>query len=60
MDKLKTKKLFSHSGPTKGLDIFKDYLPNFDLYKSGKFRDNNKIRVGEYTPADYTDIKNKI
>lgn len=46
-----------HKQLTQGLDIFKDYLPEFELYKSGKWRDNNLIRVGTYIPADFSEIE---
>lgn len=42
-----------HYELTKGLDVFQRHLPGFDVYKSGKWRDNDKIRVGEYIPAPY-------
>ncbi|MBI4067565.1 Fic family protein [Candidatus Gottesmanbacteria bacterium] len=43
-----------HRDLTRGLDIFKNHLPEFELYKSGKWRDNNLIRVGTYIPADFS------
>lgn len=46
-----------HRQLTANMDLFKDYLPNFDIYQSGKLRDNNLIRVGSYIPPDYTVIK---
>lgn len=46
-----------HRQLTANMDLFKDHLPNFDIYQPGKFRDNNLIRVGNYTPPDYTVIK---
>lgn len=49
-----------HRQLTHGLDIFKDGLPGFTVYKAGKFRDNDLIRVGSYVPAKYTEIKNGI
>jgi Fic family protein len=49
-----------HFDITKGLDIFAKYLPEFTLYKSGNWRDNNEIRVGKYTPSDFKDIPNSI
>lgn len=45
-----------HEQLTAGMDIFAKYLPDFDLYKSGQWRDNNLIRVGEYKPQDYASI----
>ncbi|MHB8443546.1 MAG: Fic family protein [Patescibacteria group bacterium] len=49
-----------HVQLTQGLDIFKDYLPDIDIYKSGIFRDSNNIRVGTYIPSDYHEINNAI
>lgn len=46
-----------HKNLTQGLDIFENYLTDFTLYKSGCWRDNDNIRVGEYIPAFYKDIK---
>ncbi|MFA5431702.1 MAG: Fic family protein [Candidatus Paceibacterota bacterium] len=45
---------------TQGLDIFKDYLPGFDMYKTGEWRSNNDIRVGEYVPPDFNLIKESV
>lgn len=45
-----------HLQLTQGLDIFKDYLPDFTVYRSGQWRNNNEIRVGDYAPALYTEI----
>lgn len=49
-----------HSNLTQGLDIFKDYLPNFTIYSSGSWRDNDKIRVGSYIPAPHTEIEKGV
>lgn len=49
-----------HSSLTKGLDIFKDYLSDFTVYKSGTWRDNNLIRVGSYVPAPYAEIEKGV
>lgn len=48
--------LFLHQTLTQGLDVFKKYLPDFTVYKSGSWRDNDIIRVGEYTPAPHEEI----
>jgi Fic family protein len=45
-----------HQQLTQGLDVFQNYLPHFDIYKSGSWRDNDTIRVGSYQPASYTTI----
>jgi Fic family protein len=49
-----------HKQITLGLDVFKDHLTDFDIYKSGKWRDNNNIRVGTYIPAPYKDIEKGV
>jgi len=49
-----------HRELTQGLDIFKDDLSEFTLYKAGKFRDNDLIRVGSYVPAPYTEIQKGV
>jgi len=49
-----------HRQLTQGLDIFKDDLPGFTVYKAGKFRDNDLIRVGSYVPARHTEIKKAV
>ena len=43
-----------HQRLTQGLDVFKNQLPEFELYQSGRWRDNNLIRVGTYTPPDFS------
>lgn len=45
-----------HQNLSQGLDIFAEHLPDFTVYKSGKFRDNDAIRVGTYIPAPFEDI----
>jgi len=45
-----------HRSLTQGLDVFQTYLSDFDIYRAGKWRDSNTIRVGTYTPAPYTMI----
>lgn len=57
IDDLTTLKICEiHAGLTQGLDIFKDYLSNFTVYKSGKWRDNDLIRVGSSVPSPHTEI----
>ena len=41
-----------HKQLTAGLDIFSKYLPAFNGYRSGLWRNNNLIRVAEYEPPD--------
>lgn len=49
-----------HRNLTQGLDVFQTYLSDFDIYRSGKWRDSNTIRVGTYTPAPYTMIPDGV
>ncbi len=49
-----------HKQLTLGLDVFKDHLTGFDIYKAGIWRDNNDIRVGTYIPAPYKDIEKGV
>lgn len=51
---------YLHSGLTQGLDIFRDYLSHFTVYKPGRWRDNDLIRVGSYIPAPHTQIKGGV
>ncbi|MBU1323429.1 Fic family protein [Patescibacteria group bacterium] len=46
-----------HRKLTQGLDIFKNHLTEFTVYKSGSWRDNDEIRVGNYAPAPYKEIE---
>lgn len=49
-----------HFDLTFGLDIFSKTLTNFTLYKSGLLRDNNDIRVADYSPSDYKEIESGL
>lgn len=49
-----------HKELTLGFDIFKTYLSDFTVYKSGQWRDNDDIRVGTYIPAPYKEIEKGI
>src|SRR5258706_530045 len=49
-----------HRELTQGLDIFKDYLTGFDVYKSGYWRDNDEIRIDDYKPATHTEIEKSV
>lgn len=49
-----------HRDLTAGLDIFKQYLSDFTVYRSGLWRDNDKIRVGSYIPAPHTEIEKGV
>lgn len=49
-----------HKRLTQGLDVFKDHLSDFTVYKSGTWRDNDTIRVGEYIPASCQEIEKAV
>jgi Fic family protein len=49
-----------HKQLTQGLDIFKDHLPPFDVYKSGQWRNNDDIRIDDYKPAPFAEIEGGI
>lgn len=49
-----------HKNLTQGLDLFEKYLPDFTVYKSGKLRDNDTVRVGTYIPASFIVIERGI
>lgn len=49
-----------HNSLTKGLDVFKIYLSDFTVYKSGNWRDNDLIRVGDYVPAPHAEIEKGV
>jgi len=49
-----------HRDITQGLDVFKEYLTEFTMYKSGTWRDNDLIQVGSYTPAPHTEIEKGV
>lgn len=49
-----------HHNLSRGLDIFAEYLPDFTVYKSGIFRNNNMIRVGAYIPAPFSEIEKGV
>jgi Fic family protein len=49
-----------HEMLTKGLDIFKKHILKFDVYKSGKWRDNDEVRVDEYVPPAHKDINKNV
>lgn len=45
---------------SQGLDIFDKFLPDFTVYKSGSWRDNDLIRVGTYIPAPFQEIEKGV
>ncbi len=45
-----------HHELSQGLDVFHKHLLNFTVYKSGQWRDNDTIRVGNYKPPSYKQI----
>ncbi|MBI2325852.1 Fic family protein [Candidatus Collierbacteria bacterium] len=49
-----------HASLTQGMDVFKTYLSEFTVYKSGNWRDNDRIRVGEYAPAPHIQIASGV
>lgn len=49
-----------HKNISLGLDVFEKYLPDFTVYKSGNFRDNDMIRVGTYIPAPFEAIEKGV
>ena len=49
-----------HQQLTQGLDVFQDYLADFNVYKSGTWRDNDTIHVGTYSPPLYTQIESGL
>lgn len=49
-----------HQNLSQGLDIFAKYLTDFTIYKAGKWRDNDLIRVGTYEPASFEGIEKGV
>lgn len=49
-----------HRDLTQGLDIFNEYLSEFNVYKAGQWRDNDLIRVGSYVPAPHVEIEKGV
>lgn len=49
-----------HQELTWGLDLFKHAIPDLTLYQSGRWRDNDTVRVGTYTPAPYLQIERGV
>src|SRR3989338_8475436 len=49
-----------HRNLTQGLDVFQQYLSGFTVYRSGRWRNNDTIRVGSYTPAPFTEIEEGV
>lgn len=49
-----------HKNLTLGLDVFSEYLENFEPYHSGHFRNDNKTRVGDFKPAPYEEIEDSV
>lgn len=61
LDKLDKKFILNvHAQLTMGMDIFADYLPDFSLYKSGRWRNDNMVVVGSYVPAPSDQIETGI
>lgn len=49
-----------HKNLTFGLDIFPDHLTGFTVYKSGHWRDNDDIGVGDYQPDPFLEIPERV
>lgn len=49
-----------HRELTEGLDIFTGKLADFEPYHSGRLREDNETKVGEYVPAPFVEIKSSI
>lgn len=49
-----------HGSLTRGMDVFNNHLPEFTLYMSGRWRNNDLIRVGEYVPMKCQDIEKGV
>lgn len=49
-----------HQSLSRGLDVFAQFLPEFTVYKSGNFRDNDTIRVGTYIPAPFKELETGV
>lgn len=49
-----------HHDITQDMDLFKKILSGFTPYNSGKWRDNDLIVVGNYTPAPFSQIKDGV
>ena len=49
-----------HHDITHDMDLFKKILSGFTPYNSGRWRDNDLIVVGDYTPAPFAQIKDGI
>lgn len=61
LDKLDKKFILNvHAQLSMGMDIFADYLPDFSLYKSGRWRNDNMVVVGSYVPAPSNQIETGI
>lgn len=49
-----------HQKVSLGMDIFKKYLSDFTVYKSGRWRDSNDIRVGDYIPPPFEKVEGGV
>ena len=49
-----------HFQLTQGMDVFQGHLHGFTAYKSGKWRDSDLIRVGDYAPPEYKNIPKAV
>lgn len=49
-----------HKNLSTGLDVFEKFLADFTVYKAGKWRDTDTIRVGAYVPAPFKDLRKGV
>lgn len=49
-----------HAQLTENLDVFSGHLSDFEIYHSGHFRNNDKIKVGDYQPAPFQKIEASV
>lgn len=49
-----------HKDLTTGLDIFDGHLLDFEPYHSGILRQDDKTRIGDKSPAPYSEIKDSV
>jgi len=61
LDKLDKKYILNiHAQLTAGMDIFANYLSDFSSYKSGRWRSDDLVVVGNYVPAPCAQIEKGI
>ena len=61
IDNITTKAILElHKNLSLGLDVFEKFLADFTVYKAGKWRDTDAIRVGTYIPAPFKDLEKGV